>query len=113
MKVSTSNAVRILIVLALAITEAVYLLRFYEQPISTTAIILSLEVFFVAIPLLWSHWLRGHGIFFYTMLALGFGAAAVADWMKRETISAVAFAGVFLFGAVGILRKLFRSRTHH
>src|SRR6266496_3227381 len=80
-------------------TETVYLLRFYGYPISAPVIILSLEGLFLAIPLLWINWLRRRGVFFYTLLALGFTGAAVADWIRSEPISALAFAGVYFYSA--------------
>ncbi len=112
MKLSKSNWTRILILLALAIAETVWLRRFHRHPIDNTMVFLWLAGLLFGAQLLWNSWLGKRDIDDRVLVTFMCGVAAFIDFMKGERLSALGFGGVFLFGVIRVLRTLLRQSPH-
>jgi len=109
MKLSKSNSFRILILLVIAIAEAVACHSyFHKHPISAPMIVVPLAGLVLATILLWMKWLQKRGIFVGAIFTLLAGFATFADWMKGEPLSSLGFGLVFLLAAIQSIRRLLR-----
>jgi hypothetical protein len=114
MKLPTIVKIRIPILLALAIGEAVGLLHFYGQPKFFQFIVLSLAGIMLIVPLLWLDFMRRLEVPYSALILIPAAFLGIASsWKHGDDAFAVMWVVLLLVDITIILNSISKALTDH
>jgi len=114
MNQSTMAVIRVLVLLALAVGEAMGLLHYSAQPMFPEFISLSAWLIFLVVPLLWIGRFWQHGVsYLHVAIVSVFGYWALNGWLGAERMYSLLAAAAFLVGVINVIRKMIRPVDRH
>jgi hypothetical protein len=108
MKLPAIERIRIPILLAIVIGEAIGLLYFYGQPALLRFVFRSILAFLILVPALWPDFMRRFKATYYEFLLIPMGLSAISSlWKDRDFGAAVTFGAVLVICIALFMRRVY------